>query len=321
MGMRALRWFSVAAAGLALLVPASSLARHREPGSPWTRPPVVVLLHWRTIADNVSYVVAAGSYVAFDSGSGLTPAMLLDQRTGRVTVFPGCEDPLLGGARLIMTCSQGTTEQFRLVTLATGAIQTVPFPAGCTSSNGCAPFAVGAYWFGVLGPEPDCIEHCTVPVHYQNLYTGQTTTASPGPNSYVDLNSPKLVRNLCQPLHLPNFDSVTVYGQLAVYQPASLSSDQAEYLERCGSRQQHSIGVPGYLTANPRTMIWQSYGSGRSVLVGVRIPNLRRLRFTGFPRRGSFAALGAHTAYALITDPSKPPSEWELAAASLPPND
>jgi hypothetical protein len=314
-GTRSLRLLLLGLA-VALLVPASALAAHRARHSPWQRPPIVVHLRWRTIANDVNNLVASGSFAAFDAGNDIAPTTLLDEQTGKETVFPACEAPLLGGGWLLMSCSQGTTSQLLLVTLATGRVQTVSLPAACTTASSCSPVAIGAYWFEVFVRQPGCVEHCTNTDLFQNLYTGRVENAPTGAWTIANLNSPNLAVKLCRSLRRPNFGSLTVYGRFAIYTTTPPTPET--YLERCGSHQRLLIGNTAYLADNQRAVIWQIDGSDRSPLQGVLLPKLRRLRFTGLPRDGFFAALGTRAAYATVASREAPSSGYELLAATLP---
>jgi hypothetical protein len=282
----------------------------RPPATKWHLPPIAVHLRWHAVTDTAADVVASGQFVAFDSNVDTAPATLINEQTGEQTTFPNCEAPLIGYPWLLLTCHSGQTAQSNLlVNLKTGQQQQLQISTG-------TPDEIGAWWIRLAIVEPPhCLEHCSTFYEFQNIYTGQQVSSA-GAGKVADLNAQSLGRTLCQPLKLPTFGTLTVYGRLAVLQTPPPTGK--EFLERCGSSQRLPIGTPAKLAANQRLMLWQVDGAAGSRFKGTVLRTLRRVRLNVPEAGAAFVALGTSTVYATTVSPEGPTAGYRLWKATIP---
>ena len=203
-------------------------------------------------------------------------------------------------------------------------------------------FEVGAFWIKlVYTGGQDCGDHvhydCGVSYRFYNIRSRRLRSSPPMTSGTVfDLDSPSLVRHLCEPLEAPPVDqfgapmgSLALYGKFALdFAPydigflnntAPLTSaprgGRGEWnLERCGSNLRLSIDAQnqgqtlGALTANDQAVLWSVIRPGgrwTGEIAGRFLPSLRR--FDASVPRG-VAGPGA--------DPPRPPVDGAVLDSS-----
>lgn len=286
----------------------------------------------RTIGTGVEALVASkqymlvaldnGGYRIYDDARGLS--WRIDQRPCGTASLPGPNVPpygagMFGAPWVMFYCSKGgfalynvTTRRWHLIGSSATSGQAFRDAAG-------SPFEVGAKWIKLtyVGGQ-DCGDHihygCGVAYRFYNIRSG-TFRSSPQMSSSTvfDLDSPRLVQNLCPPIQAPPVgpdgptETFAVLGRFAieftladfpflnnVAPEVSRGSVPVSWsLEHCGSNSQLSIDAQdqaqyvGALTADNGAVLWSlvnSRGTWNGEIAGRFLPTLQR--FTAFlPRK------------------------------------
>lgn len=242
---------------------------------------------WRFVG-NTTYIAGSLRYVFLSNPSWATSSdagTLIDEQTGKRTKIyppqPGCGGGAIGGPWQVFGCYRGPPN-IELYRIAIGTWQPVQ-----TKIRGSV-FGVGADWIQLLASRSP---HNFV---FHNIYTGQERTLNafrPGGRIVPDLNSPKLARRLCAPLHVPDAwnntgetewpGMVRFFGRFAVVQGTTRPGPRGgfvpfAYLERCGRRLHRYLADQGPgadLVGNAHAVVWQP--GSTSNLQGIYLPSLK----------------------------------------------
>lgn len=157
---------------------------------------------------------------------------------------------------------------------------------GACDTNCTLPPLIGARWVEVYFQDEGS---CGDGVHYScgplesrfiNIRTGLVRGASTGPHTILDLNSPKLVVPICEPVRLTPYAGAARLGRYVVVQASTGS-----YVQRCGSARKIPVlpaGVSsrGTVLINPHGVLVQMVDSSSldwsGSFEGIRVPSMHR---------------------------------------------
>ena len=224
--------------------------------------------------------------------------LLLDDRTGRRRVIHVLNLGLthleaFGAPWILFFTEYGG---FQLYNINTRKLRPLGCDAGCMGGtpafSDAEVYELGSHWLEFEGPSGgpcgDGIHYGCGPLTvygYFNIltHTVRKNWSLTGDRSILDLDSPRLVRTVCQPLRVPTGGSLRPYGKFAV----ATEADGSSFLERCGSQLKMPLdgrydppsSPSAGVSANDHAVTWEvldQYGLWHRQLDGVLLPSLRR---------------------------------------------
>lgn len=232
------------------------------------------------VSTNGPYTVItrpSGGRVVVDETSGGRARLRLPNYCRRPT-----GDPILGDSWLLVPCDTSRValysfarRHWRSIAVARSCVH---FHAGRGSS--CVPTAVGTDWIEF---DEESTHFGDVDV-FQNIHTGALRRDPTGTRTFPDLDSARLARQLCSPLHIPS----RTFVRFAFQGPFVLATDEAgPRLERCGTTRHWVLSGALQAAMAPGVVMWIDLG-GRKPLDGIFIPSLQRFS-VALPRQATNA--------------------------------